>query len=77
MLFLLIEPGARAVAMGESYVAVADDATAGYFNPASLVGQSRKKMHFTHSKWLPGLADDLFLRVFGLFYADRRWRHWL
>ncbi|MCY4604081.1 MAG: PorV/PorQ family protein [Gemmatimonadetes bacterium] len=59
VLFLLIEPGARAVAMGESYVAVADDATAGYFNPASLVGQSRKKMHFTHSKWLPGLADDL------------------
>ncbi|MFH1569980.1 MAG: hypothetical protein ABIL09_18450, partial [Gemmatimonadota bacterium] len=35
VLFLLIEPGARAIAMGESYVAIADDATASYFNPAA------------------------------------------
>ena len=28
VLFLLIEPGARAQGMGESYVAIADDATA-------------------------------------------------
>ena len=59
VLFLLIEPGARAIAMGESYVAIADDATASYFNPAALSGQTRKKLNFTHSKWLPGLADDL------------------
>ena len=59
VLFLLIEPGARAIGMGETYVALADDATASYFNPAALAGQSRKKVNFTHSKWLPGLADDL------------------
>jgi len=59
VLFLLIEPGARAIGMGETYVAIADDATASYFNPAALAGQSRKKVNFTHSKWLPGLADDL------------------
>ena len=59
VLFLLIEPGARAIAMGESYVAIADDATASYFNPAALAGQNKKKINFTHSKWLPGLADDL------------------
>lgn len=59
VLFLLIEPGARAIGMGESYVAIADDATASYFNPAALAGQTRKKVNFTHSKWLPGLADDL------------------
>ena len=59
VLFLLIEPGARAVAMGESYVAIADDATASYFNPAALAGQSLRKLNFTHAKWLPGLADDL------------------
>ncbi|MDE2704393.1 MAG: hypothetical protein OXI35_04945, partial [Gemmatimonadota bacterium] len=41
-LLLLIEPGSRAIAMGESYVAVADDATASYFNPAALVGQKKK-----------------------------------
>jgi len=59
VLFLLIEPGARAIAMGESYVAIADDATASYFNPAALSGQSNKKLNFTHSKWLPGLAEDM------------------
>ncbi len=58
-LLLLIEPGSRAIAMGESYVAVADDATASYFNPAALVGQSKKKLHLSHTKWLPKLADDL------------------
>lgn len=59
VLFLLIEPGARAIAMGESYVAIADDATASYFNPAALAGQTKRKINFTHTKWLPGLADDL------------------
>ncbi|NKB70615.1 MAG: PorV/PorQ family protein [Candidatus Latescibacteria bacterium] len=59
VLFLLIEPGARAIGMGESYVAIADDATASYFNPAALAGQQRRQFNFTHSKWLPGLADDL------------------
>lgn len=35
-LFLRIAPGARAAAMGETFVAVADDATATYWNPAGL-----------------------------------------
>jgi hypothetical protein len=59
VLFLLIEPGARASGMGETYVAIADDATATYFNPAALAGQTQRKLNFTHQKWLPGLADDL------------------
>ena len=59
VLFLLIEPGARASGMGESYVAIADDATASYYNPAALAGQTDRKLNFTHQKWLPGLADDL------------------
>ena len=59
VLFLLIEPGARASGMGESYVAIADDATVSYFNPAALAGQPRRQLNFTHQKWLPNLADDL------------------
>ena len=59
VLLLLIEPGARAIGMGETYVAIADDATASYFNPAALAGQSGKSVNFTHSKWLPELADDM------------------
>ncbi len=59
VLFLLIKPGARASGMGETYVAIADDATATYFNPAALAGQTQRKLNFTHQKWLPGLADDM------------------
>ena len=58
-LVLLIAPGSRAIAMGNSYVAMADDATASYFNPAALAGQSKKKLHLSHTAWLPKLADDL------------------
>lgn len=36
VLFLRIAPGARAAAMGEAYVALADDATATHWNPAGL-----------------------------------------
>ena len=58
VLFLLIEPGARAIAMGESYVAIADDATASYFNPAALAGQTTREVSFTHAKWLPAFGFD-------------------
>jgi Type IX secretion system protein PorV len=34
--FLKLAPGARAVGMGESFVGVADDATATFYNPAGL-----------------------------------------
>ncbi|MEW6413347.1 MAG: PorV/PorQ family protein [Candidatus Zixiibacteriota bacterium] len=36
VLYLRIAPGARAAAMGEAYVAIADDATATHWNPAGL-----------------------------------------
>ncbi|MCJ7813427.1 hypothetical protein MUP95_08970, partial [bacterium] len=36
VLFLMISPGARAAGMGEAFVALADDATAAYWNPAGL-----------------------------------------
>lgn len=36
VLFLKLPPGARAAAMGESFTAVADDATATHWNPAGL-----------------------------------------
>jgi hypothetical protein len=73
VLFLLIEPGARGIAMGESYVAIADDATASYFNPAALSGQQGKKLNFTHMKWLPGLADDLSYEFLGYAQPIEGW----
>ena len=75
VLFLLIEPGARAIAMGESYVAIADDATASYFNPAALAGQTGKKMNFTHAKWLPGLAEDMSYEFLAYSQPVEGWGH--
>ncbi|MDZ7721376.1 MAG: PorV/PorQ family protein [candidate division KSB1 bacterium] len=60
VLSLMISPGARAAGMGEAFVAVANDATAPFWNPAGLANIKNKELHFMHSKWLPNLADDLF-----------------
>ena len=58
VLLLLTEPGARAIAMGESYVAISDDATVNYFNPATLAGQTKKLLNFTHSEFNPMLNGN-------------------
>jgi len=58
--FLLISPGARAAGMGEAFVAIADDATATYWNPAGLAFQSQKQVSLMHANWLQTLAPDLF-----------------
>jgi len=60
VLFLLISPGARASGMGEAFVALADDATATYWNPAGLAFQEGRELSLMHAKWLPGLVDDMY-----------------
>ncbi|MBC8182718.1 type IX secretion system outer membrane channel protein PorV [candidate division KSB1 bacterium] len=60
VLFLMISPGARAAGMGEAFVAVADDASAVYWNPAGLAYQQKREITFMHVNWLSGLTDDLF-----------------
>jgi hypothetical protein len=59
-LFLMISPGARAAGMGEAFVALADDATAVYWNPAGLAFQSGKEITLMHANWLPQFSSDLF-----------------
>ena len=59
--FLLISPGSRASAMGEEGVAISDDASAIYWNPAGLGFQNGQEMSLTHSNWLPQFnQSDLF-----------------
>jgi len=60
VLFLQISPGARAAGMGEAFVALADDATAVYYNPAGLGFQRGKEITLMHTNWLPQLGTDLF-----------------
>jgi hypothetical protein len=59
--FLKIGPGARAVGMGEAFVAVADDASAIWWNPAGVAritqnGESR--MTFNHSTWPADISHE-------------------
>ena len=49
VLSLMISPGARAAGMGEAFVAMADDATATFWNPAGLAFQHNKELHLPQS----------------------------
>ncbi len=49
--FLKIGHGARAVGMGESFVAVSDDISSLYWNPAGLVAFKENGVMFSHSEW--------------------------
>lgn len=59
--FLLIEPDSRATGMGNTGTAIADNASAMFWNPAGLAFQTGNQVSITHANWLPGLqADDIF-----------------
>ena len=59
--FLLISPGARAGGMGEANVAIANDATAVYWNPAGLANIEGHELSIMHSNWLPQFnLSDLY-----------------
>ena len=49
--FLRIGVGARAVGMGETFVAVANDPSAIYWNPAGLASLQRREVAFSHVQW--------------------------
>jgi hypothetical protein len=56
--FLKIEPSARTAAMGNAGVSVSGEATAAYYNPASLGQLQNSSIQFTHSRWLADINYD-------------------
>ena len=56
--FLEIGVGARAMAMGGSYAAVANDPTALYYNPAGIVWLRGMQVEVQHNEWLVGTKHD-------------------
>ena len=58
--FLQIEPDSRAAGMGNTGVALADNASAVFWNPAGLAFQQGNQVSITHSQWLPKFNADLF-----------------
>ena len=61
--FLGLGAGARSAALGSAYVALADDATAGYWNAAGLSALSGRQVHLTHAEHFSGLIQRDFVAV--------------
>jgi len=70
--FLQIEPDSRAPGMGNAGVAIADNASAVFWNPAGLAFQDKgTQIAFTHANWLPNFNTDLFYDyLVGRTYID-------
>lgn len=64
--FLKIGIGGRATGMGETFVAVANDISALYWNPAGLMQFEGNGIHFTHAEWLVDLNHEFFGGVYRL-----------
>lgn len=68
--FLQIAPDSRAAGMGNSGVALADNANASFWNPAGLAFQRNTEIGLTHANWLPQFNADLFYEyLVGTYYV--------
>ncbi len=56
--FLKIGVGGRATAMGDAFIAVADDASALYWNPAGLAFAKQNEVMFSHNSWVAGISQE-------------------
>ena len=64
VVFLKIEPDSRSAGMGNAGVALADNASANFWNPAGLAFQEGTELGLTHSNWLPEFNAGLFYEYF-------------
>jgi hypothetical protein len=68
--FLKIGVGARSIGMGESYVAVADDIEALYWNPAGITLFNRPTAFFSHAQWVVDVQMEYAGFAFNLGSAN-------
>src|ERR1700761_7435818 len=62
--FLNIGAGARGLAMGSSQVASVEDGTAGYWNPAGLVGvKDNPQINLMHAEYFAGIGKYDFASI--------------
>lgn len=64
--FLKIGVGARAAGMGEAYVAVGQDASATYWNPAGIANALGTEVHATHNEWISDVRYEYLAAVHGM-----------
>jgi hypothetical protein len=75
--FLKVEVGARALAMGGCFGALANDATALYWNPAGIAQLKNMEISLTHTQWIAGISNGFAgfvipldeTNIFGLSFA--------
>jgi hypothetical protein len=68
--FLKIGVGARAAAMGETFIAVANDASALYWNPAGITQFSGHEAVLSHTQWLVDVRHQFLGAVYHLTPED-------
>ncbi|MBI5475199.1 MAG: PorV/PorQ family protein [Ignavibacteriales bacterium] len=68
--FLKIGVGARAVGIGESFIAIANDASALYWNPAGLTQFTDDQFIFSHTEYLVDLKHEFFGAAYHLSPSD-------
>ncbi len=66
MTFLEIGIGARAMGMGGAFVAVANDASATYWNPAGIVWADNVQIEVNHNSWFLDASFDFMSGVIPL-----------
>lgn len=64
--FLSISQGARASAMGSAFVAISDDQSAIYWNPAGLAKLSGVGILFEHTKWIADIDYNFFAATYNI-----------
>lgn len=73
-IFLQIAPGARPAGMGQTFVAIADDATATWWNPAGLAFLNTREASFMHVNWLPSFhLPDLYVDYIAYINSVEYW----
>lgn len=68
--FLKIGVNARAVAMGEAFIAIANDASALYWNPAGAVQFEENEVQFSHANWFADIRHQFGGYVHHLSSSD-------
>lgn len=64
--FLKLGVGSRSSAMGDAFVAISNDASALYWNPAGLVQFDKNEVIFSHNKWVVDINHDFAGAVYHL-----------
>ena len=67
--FLKIGVGSRATAMGETFIAISNDVTALYWNPAGLAQFDKDEIIFSHNAWVVDINHDF---LGGVYHFDEQ-----